>query len=79
MKNISQFLEILIIVSFFVSCENISNTEQSSTSDTAYIDYDMTNYFARNCCGVTGSDVSILYCYPMEEPYGSLAIPFWAL
>jgi len=56
MKNISQFLAMLIIVSFFVSCENTSNTEQSSTSDTAYIDYDMTQYFARNCCGVTGSD-----------------------
>lgn len=56
MKTISGFFTISIIGLLLTSCSNTPRIQESRATDTVYVDQNFTNFFARNCCGVTGAD-----------------------
>jgi len=57
MKNYLLSFLIIITTLFFACNRNLrSNDKTISTSDTVYVDQKFTNFFARDCCGVTGAD-----------------------
>ena len=57
MKNyLFVFLTISILFLSACSRKQESNDITKFTSDTVYVDYKFTNFFARDCCGVTGAD-----------------------
>ena len=58
-NQITNIVVLLILVGFLASCES----KQQSTEP--YIDYKFTEFFARNCCGVTGADG--FYSVPLPD------------
>lgn len=56
MKTIKELLIISFILLIVSSCINSSKSEKTTVSDKAHIDHYFTNFFARDCCGVTGAD-----------------------
>ncbi len=47
------------------ACENVSDKTKSNGADSTYVDHYYTNFFARNCCGVTGADG--FYSVPLPD------------
>ncbi len=56
MKTISKLLIICILGLIIISCVNTPDKKEINNVDTAYIDQYFTDFFARDCCGVTGAD-----------------------
>lgn len=46
----------LSVVIIFTRCETNTSPETATKHDSVYVDTSFVNFFARDCCGVTGSD-----------------------
>jgi len=66
-KRITIVNAIFILIVFITACTHSSKHQQetAATSDSVYIDYKFTDFFARNCCGVTGADG--FYSVPLPD------------
>ena len=56
MNKLLKLLTAIIIGTVFTSCNNGVKTTNNNTTDSIYVDQQTTNFFARDCCGVTGAD-----------------------
>jgi len=65
MKKLMKFAYIIALGVIMASCTNTVNTQSSVHSDSTYVDQYFTNFFARDCCGVTGADG--LYSVPLPD------------
>ncbi|RLD43573.1 MAG: hypothetical protein DRI89_04380 [Bacteroidetes bacterium] len=65
MINLSKFIAITILGFLITSCGNTPNPQETGTSDSIYVDYKFTDFFARDCCGVTGADG--FYSVPLPD------------
>lgn len=58
-------LHVATLLTLLTGCSGGSTPKQSNTSGTIYVDTLFTNFFARNCCGVTGADG--FYSVPLPD------------
>jgi len=65
MKNISKLILATTIGILLSSCCNTTEKQQTATSDSTHVDSYFTNFFARDCCGVTGADG--FYSVPLPD------------
>jgi hypothetical protein len=67
MKRSYHYSLLLILVTLLNSCNyfNSDKNTEKQDADSAYVDYKFTNYFARDCCGVTGADG--FYSVPLPD------------
>ena len=65
MTNFSKYITITILGFLIASCSNTPKPQESNASDSVYVDYKFTDFFARDCCGVTGADG--FYSVPLPD------------
>jgi len=64
MKRVSTYI-IFIAGLLLAACSNNQKTTETQSADSVYVDDQFTDFFARDCCGVTGADG--FYSVPLPD------------
>lgn len=65
MKQLSKYFLLVTLGFLLYGCGGSNKAPEQGASDSAYVDYSFTEFFARDCCGVTGSDG--FYSVPLPD------------